>query len=85
MFTVKVFRASVETFFVFFAFLGGRFLIAERGSEDTRAVLNEEFHHGQIVARSGTMQRGPVPNISYNIWLDLIRNMIIRARIYMHL
>ena len=59
IFTVKIFRASVKSFFIFFAFLCRCFLIAECCSEDARAVFNQKFHHCQIIARSGTMKRSP--------------------------
>ena len=58
-FTIKVFRASVETFLIFFALFSSCFLVAESGSENAGAVLHEEFHHGQVIARSSAVQWRP--------------------------
>jgi len=64
IFTVEIFRTSVKSFLVFFAFLSCSFLIAKSRRKDTCTMFNQKFHHSQIIARSGTMERGPTKNLN---------------------
>ncbi|CAG2161848.1 unnamed protein product [Oppiella nova] len=48
--TVKILGTAVKSFLILFTLLGSRFLIRQSGGENTGALLNQEFHHGQVIA-----------------------------------
>ena len=60
---VQIFRASVETFFVFLTLFRCRLVVWECCGQDAGPMLYQELHHWQVVAGSGAVKGRPTVRV----------------------